>query len=89
MPEVGARKLEEGASVDDAGASEYEELTRFVRVVRFGLITELITLVLRGEAITLVFARPPGCDAAHTVGASCAIVSQLRSEMSPNAAVHA
>ena len=94
--EAGASDDEVGASDDEVGASEHEVvasdaegLARFARVVRFGRVTESITLALRGGAITLVTARTPVCDAAAAAGASRAIVSQLRSEMSPNAAVHA
>ena len=84
--EVGASDHEVGASEHEVGASEHEVVARFERFVLFGRVTESITLALRGGAITLVTARTPVCDAA---GASRAIVSQLRSEMSPNAAVHA
>ena len=81
-----ASEHEVGASEHEVVASHDEGLARFGRVVRSGRVTELITWSLRGGEITLVTARKPVCDAA---GASCAIVSQLRSEMSPSAAVHA
>ena len=94
--EAEASEHEGGASEDEVGASEHEVvarddegLARFERFVLFGRVTESISLALRGGAITLVTARTPVCDAAAATGASCAIVSQLRSEMSPNAAVHA
>ena len=87
--EVVASFWEAGAREDEVGPSEHELVGRFERVVRFGRVRESNTLALRGGAITLLTARTPGCDAAAAAGASCAIVYQLRSDTSPNAAVHA
>ena len=83
--EVGERKWEAvvseaevGASEPEVGASEHEVVARFQRIVRFGRVTESITLALRGRGIILVTARTSVCDADTAAGASCAIMSQLR-----------
>ena len=74
------RADEAGASEREAEPSDDEEQARVRRVVRFGRLT---------ESITLGTGHTAGCDAAADAGPTCAIVCHLRSGLSANTAVQA